>query len=232
MIDRFWILWERIEQSGTDCPNGPACLKMRNYTSRLFEPGDSSAMYRLFGMMDGTALANGRLAEHPEAPRICQHNAAEVVLGFDPEALPKSEKIEVLRGLTGFGLDVRKLKAPPGFSDAFGADLQKAMEQRFQSAGLKVLPKAQIANTPGQPELNIYFSFIDPDGRCDYSYSVFASLTQTVLLTRDLRIKVSAGVWSYSTNSDDTKRGGSEQDAILSVAEALIRDHRRVNTSH
>ncbi|WP_120500656.1 hypothetical protein [Roseovarius sp. EL26] len=232
MQDRFWILWERLEQNGTGCPDGPNCLKKHRYSSRLFDAADSSAMYRLFGMMDGAAMAQGRLAEHPDAPRICQHNSAEVILGFNPETLPKSEKIEALRGISGFGFDVRKLKAPPGFSDTFGDELQAAMKTRFRQAGLRVLSKEETAATPGQPELNIYFSFRDPGGHCDYSYSVFASLSQTVLLTRDLRIKLSAGVWSYSTSSPALQQGETEWDALLSVADALIRDHRKVNTSN
>ena len=227
--DRFWILWERYQNAGQDCPNGPRCITKRAYTSRLFAEDDTDAMYRLFGMMDGTALSQGRLAEHPDAPRICQHNAAEVVLGFDPVNLPKSEKVEALRGLKGFGLDVRSLSAPPGFPDTFGSSLQTELEAKFALAGIKVLSEDEVAVTPGQPKLNIYFSFTDPDGHCDYTYSVFASLAQNVLLTRDLRVKLSAGVWSFSTGSTAAHHTGNERDAILRIADQFIKDHRLTN---
>jgi hypothetical protein len=50
-----------------------------------------------------------------------------------------------------------------------------------------------------------------------------------VLLSRDLRIKVSAGVWSFSTSSTAANHSGTERDAILQVAQALVRDHQQVN---
>jgi hypothetical protein len=227
--NRFWILWERMEQTGTGCPNSPQCLVLRNYTSRLFENADLDTMYRLFGMMDGSALAKGRLAEHPDAPRICQHNDAEVVLGFDPERLPKVEKIEVLRGLEGISFDLRKLKPPPGHSSDFGRKLHKLFEQKLRQAGIPVLSEDELRRTPGQPVLSVFFSHNDFNGHCKYEYSVFASLSQTVLLSRDLRIKVSAGVWSFSTGSNAEDHRGTEADAILSVADRFIEDFRLVN---
>lgn len=227
--DRFWILWEKYQYSGEGCPNGPNCIKRRNYTSRMFPDVDLEAIYRLFGMMDGSALSQGRLSEHPDAPRICQHNDAEVVLGFDPEALPKSEKIEALRGLTGVSFNLTKLKTPPGARADFGPSLQKAFEARFRAAGLDILTPEQAKRTPGQPELAVFFAFTDPDGDCEYTYSVFASLSQTVLLTRDLRIKISAGVWAFSTKPRDGQAQGTEYDAILKIADAFVKDYLSVN---
>lgn len=227
--NRFWILWERMERAGTGCPDNPLCLTRRNYTSRLFENADLETMYRLFGMMDGSALAKGRLAEHPDAPRICQHNDAEVLLGFDPERLPKVEKIEVLRGLAGISFNLRSLKPPPGHSSDFGRKLHLRFEQKIKAEGIPVIPEHQLSATPGQPVLNIFFSHNDFNGDCEYEYSVFASLSQTVLLSRDLRIKVSAGVWSFSTGSKSDGHRGNEADAILSVADRFIEDFRLVN---
>lgn len=227
--DRFWILWEKFQYAGEGCPNGPNCLVRRNFTSRLFPDVELSSIYRLFGLMDGSALAEGRLSEHPDAPRICQHNDAEVVLGFDPEALPKSEKIEALRGLKGVSFNLTKLKAPPGARNDFGPSLQKAFEARFRAAGLKILTPEQAKRTPGQPELAVFFAYTDPDGHCEYTYSVFASLSQTVLLTRDLRIKISAGVWAYSTKPPAGDAHGSEYDSILKIADALVKDYLSVN---
>lgn len=227
--DRFWILWEKFQYVGEACPNGPKCLLRRNFTSRLFPDVELSSIYRLFGYMDGSALADGRLSEHPDAPRICQHNDAEVVLGFDPEALPKSEKIEALRGLQGVSFNLRKLKSPPGARNDFGPSLQKEFEARFRAAGLKILTPEQAKRTPGQPELAVFFAYTDPEGHCEYTYSVFASLSQTVLLTRDLRIKISAGVWAYSTKPPAGDAHGTEYDSILKIADALAKDYLSVN---
>lgn len=227
-LDRFWVLWERTEYRGENCPNGPRCIRRSNYTSRLFSPETNEQIYRLFGMLDSSALSQGQLAEHPDAPRICQHNAAEVTLGFNPETLAMSEKLDALHNLEGFAMDLRTLKAPPGFADSFGQTLHAQMTEKFSQENLRIVSPDQAATLPGQPVLNIYFSHTGGNSRCDYTFSVFASLTQTVLLSRDIRVKISAGVWSYSTNSG-TFSQGSEDQAILSVAEALIRDFRKAN---
>ena len=227
-IDRFWILWERTDVSGENCPNGPRCIRTSNYTSRLFSPENRQQIYRLFGMLDGNALGKGQLAEHPDAPRICQHNAAEVALGFNPERLARGEKLDVLHGLRAFGMDLRNLKPPPGSSDTFGPTLQAEMTALFQQAGIRIVHPREARDLPGEPVLKVFFSHTGGNDRCDYSFSVFASLTQTVLLSRDIRVKVDAGVWSYSTNSTSFA-AGDEAAAIRSVAAALITDINRVN---
>ncbi len=227
--DRFWILWEKQFYAGENCPGNPRCVVRRNYTSRQFQPPDMTNIYRLFGMLDGNALAQGRLAEHPDAPRICQHNDAEILLGFDPERLPKSEKIEVLRDLAGVHFDLKSLGPPPNHGRNFGRDLHAAFVERFRAAEIPILSKEQVATTPGQPTLSVFFSHSGGDGRCDYVYTVFASLSQTVLLTRDLRIKVSAGTWAFSAASTADGYQGTERDLILMVADRFIQDFQTVN---
>ena len=156
-------------------------------------------------------------------------NQADLTLGFDPLALPKSVKGEVLRGINALHLDLTTLKSPPGFSNGFGPQLHQKFVERLAAAGIRVVPKDQLPSLPGQPTLNLYFSFSDPDDLCDYQYSVFASLSQEVLLARDVRIKVAAGVWSFSTGSSAADHQGTEADAILRVADQFVRDHRAVN---
>jgi hypothetical protein len=146
-IDRFWILWERTDVSGENCPNGPRCIRTSNYTSRLFSPENRQQIYRLFGMLDGNALGKGQLAEHPDAPRICQHNAAEVALGFNPERLARGEKLDVLHGLRAFGMDLRNLKPPPGSSDTFGPTLQAEMTALFQRPGSALFTRVRLATS-------------------------------------------------------------------------------------
>lgn len=199
--DRFWILWEKRSFVGIGCPTGSECRQIRNFTSRMFQPRNLDSIYRLFGQLDGRALADGRLAVELDAPRICQHNASEVQLGFNPETHPISDKLDALKDLKGIGLDIRAIKPPPGYSDTFGAELQSEFEQVLARAGLPVVTPELAQSLPGQPVLNIYFSFQDANGDCDYRYSVFASLSQTALLTRNLTTKLSVGVWSFSTGS-------------------------------
>lgn len=227
--DRFWILWERVKYAGRHCPDGAQCLSAHSYASRPLNTNNTGFIYRLFGLNEGLPKAADLPKNHKDAPEICKKGSAAVTLNFDPLALPKSEKGEVLRGIEALHLDLTGLKAPPGFRDDFGKGLQRAFVGKFQAAGIRVVSKEALARVEGQPTLNLYFSFSDPDDLCDYVYTVFASLTQEVLLARDLRIKVAAGVWSFSTGSTAKDHIGNEPDAILRVADAFVRDHQRVN---
>lgn len=228
--DRFWIIWERIKFIGQHCPDGAQCLVQKSYASRPLEIENDSFIYRLFGVADGRPHREVFAAEHPDAPSICAPNQPSIVLGFDPEALPRSEKIEVLRGIKSVHVDLTGLRTPPGYAPSFGETLHRRFVQILEGGGIKVVGKEAVAGVPGQPSLNLYFSFSDPDDHCEYTYSVFASLSQDVLLARDLRIKVPAGVWSYSTGLSAKDHSGTEEDAILRVATALLRDHGLVNS--
>jgi len=227
--DRFWLLWEKVSFVGNHCPGGPLCQEKRQYVSRPLDTKNTGFIYRLFGLRAGGQRGAAWPQDHPDAPVICQRNQAALNLGFDPSALPRSEKTEVLRGLDKLHLDLRSLKAPPGFPEDFGARLHDEFVARLRVAGIQVVSKDALHLLAGQPTLNLYFSFTDPDGQCRYSYSVFASLSQEVLLTRDLRIKVVAGVWSFSIGSSAKDHSGDEHQAILRVADAFIRDHQHVN---
>lgn len=227
--DRFWILWEKVRYIGRHCPDGASCLVERAYASRPLKTENTGFIYRLFGATDGNSLNAFRAGEHPDAPRVCAKNQADISLGFEPEALPRSEKVEVLRGIEAVHVDLTDLKSPPGYDDAFGKTLHGEFVHALSVSGVRVVDKDEVARIPGQPVLNLFFSFSGPDSDCEYEYSVFASLTQNVLLSRDLRIKIPAGVWSFSTGSTARDHTGSEEDAIMRVAEAFVRDHSRVN---
>lgn len=227
--DRFWILWERIKLIGQNCPNGVQCIEKKTYSSRPLNTDNKQFIYRLFGLTNGRLAVRELPGDHPGAPVICTRNQTKLTLGFDPEVLPRSVKIEVLRGVRAVFVDLRNLSAPPGFTSAFGETLHRQFVGRLEEGGIRVVTKDELPFVPGQPTLNIYFSFTDPDDVCDYEYSVFASLSQDVLLARDLRIKIAAGVWSFSTGSTAKDHSGDESDAILGVAEAFVRDYRQVN---
>ncbi|RMD48133.1 MAG: hypothetical protein D6832_04540, partial [Alphaproteobacteria bacterium] len=60
-------------------------------------------------------------------------------------------------------------------------------------------------------------------------YSVFASLTQTVLLTRDVRTKLEVGTWAASDGPSDEYPDATEADAILRVIDRFIADWKKAN---
>ncbi len=227
--DRFWILWERISSGGTPCPEGGICPQTHSYSSRPLATSNTGFIYRLFGLNDGGGPTVPLPEDHPEGPNLCHKSRAAQAMNFDPDTLPRSVKGEVLRGIRALHLDLTKLKPPPGFDDSFGPDMHEAFADVLSQAGIQVVARDQVHRLAGQPTLNLYFSFSDPEALCEYEYSVFASLSQEVLLARDVRIKVAAGVWSYSTGSAAPDHSGTEADAILRVAQAFVRDHRLVN---
>ncbi len=228
--DRFWILWEKYKYIGENCPNGSECYKRRKFSSRLFEPRSKEAIYRLYGMLDSKALSSGHKVDHPEAPRICQHNDAEVLLGFDPEKRRFSEKLDALRDLKGIHFDIRGLKAPKGFDEPFGERLQSQFKEKFVSSGIRFFDADEYVSVPGQPKLSVFFAHANPETGCNFS--VFASLTQSALLTRDLNVKLTVGVWSFSTGPSAEYPNQNEYDAILRVADAFVRDFKRANKTY
>lgn len=227
--DRFWLLWERFHRVGPDCPNGAGCLTKREFSSRPLASEHAADVYRMFGVMDPRSFGETFRAPDPDAPAVCDSQNTAVALGFDPLAVPQSLKIEALRGITAIHVDLTRLKPAPGQPDDFGKRVHRTFVAKLTAAGLRVVDNEVIKTIPGQPTLQVFFSFNDPQGHCHYEYSVFASLTQDVMLARDIRIKINAGVWAFSTGSKDAAHSGDERAAILRVADALIRDHRQVN---
>lgn len=122
--DRFWILWERIKFAGSPCPGRAQCQERRSFSSRPLATSNAGYIYRLFGVRDGGDRAGALPRDHPEAPVTCQKNRAAISLGFDPRALPRSQKGEVLRGVRRVHLDVTTLKPPPVFAP-LGADRRR-----------------------------------------------------------------------------------------------------------
>lgn len=224
--DRLWIMWEHVADA-PKCDNRDECQPTRFYTTRLLGQPNAERLQRTFGMLDRLALIRGLPPEHPESPRICQHLDPEVLAGFQPEKMAMSQKIEALHGLEGVAIDLRSLQAPVGYNGDFGGYLQAEVDRRFRQAGIKILSEDERMLTPGRPKLNVYFSNTDPVSGCHYS--VFASLSQTVLLTRNLQTKLEAGTWASSDGPSDDFPNGTESDAILRVLGRFIDDFHKAN---
>lgn len=223
--DRLWIMWEsRIAPD--DCA-APPCGARAAYTTRLLDTPPHDALNRTIGLLDRLALSRGLPVEHPQAPRVCQAHDPEVRLGFRPEPWPLSPKPDALAGLEGVHVSVLSLKAPAGFEGDFGGGLQTEIERRFRAAGIRLLTEDERLATPGKPKLNVYFSNTDPVSGCQYS--VFMSLTQTVLLTRNLETKLEVGTWGMAARYSADFPDETERDTILRVIDAFIADYTLAN---
>ena len=228
--NRFWLLWEQIDTAAKDCAKNSRCPVRRNYTTRLLNTPANTDIHNTIGMLDRLALSRGQPVEHPEAPRICQNRDPEVLLGFDPERWEMSEKLEALKDLPGVYFSVTRLAAPDGYAGNFGQNLQAEFERRFRAAGIRILSEAEMNATPGKPQLNIYFSRANRVTGC--RYSVFASLSQTMLLTRNINVKLKVGTWGLSEGPSADYPNHTEYDAILRVADAFISNYVEANSTN
>lgn len=226
-LNRIWFIWENRAVDPDLCKAKSYCQPISTYISRLVEEPNRKGAQSMIGALDKVAKKKKLPVEHPEAPNICQLTNSQTILGFEAESWPLSEKLDALRDLKGVYFSLEKLKPPEGYEGAFGLNVQHAVTDMMESAGISVLTEDEMEQTPGKPHLNIYFSNTNPDTGC--WFSVFASLSQTMLLTRNHTVKLKAGTWGTSGgySADDPDR--SEFDAIMMVVSKFISDYRMAN---
>ena len=225
--NRIWFTWEQRAKDGLLCAEKGYCDPVSRFITRLAEETDRASAEQITGSMDRIAESQGRTADHPEAPNWCQQTDAQTILGFEAESWPLSDKIKALEGLQGVYFDFNRLKVPDGFVGDFGPLVHAEAEQKFKIAGIPVLTEDEVENTPGKPMLAIYFSLTNPDTGC--WFSVFASLTQTMLLTRNHTTKLRAGTWGFSGGYNADFPNRSEYEAIMLVLDKFIDDFKRAN---
>lgn len=220
---RYWLLEEESQQIGQSCAEGKGCTTHFSYIVRGFPRGSEGMVKPLISLLVPMD------EEEADVPVFCPPGNGSARLGFDPESIPPAHKLAALRGIDTVGLDLRKVKAPPGADAGFGDILHESFVAKLQAAGIRVVTPEEVQTVPGRPTLNIYFSVFEGQGDCDYRYSIFASLSQTALLTRDLQTKVVVGVWSLSIKAPVTNARGTELANLLSVADALVADLQEAN---
>lgn len=225
--ERYWITKEELSYGVDKCRDG-RCPRHSEFTTRLFNPQEEAQMRRLMSLLDFQAAAEGRPLEHPETPQFCaqQMPSPDQVI-WNPEWMQMSDKLEALRGLQGLYVDVSELKAPEGYQGEFGAELQKEVERRFEAAGIRMVTKEEVERIPGQPKLSVFFSATDPDTGC--WWSVFSTLTQTAILTRDINVKLNVGTWAFMKGFDPDQLDATEYEAIVEVFDKFVEDFVAAN---
>ncbi len=222
-----WMVWEQRKVDRNLCETKNLCSPQRKYITRLVEQPTEQKAREMLGAIAQLAKLRGQPVEHPEAPQMCRNTEAGKILGFDPELWDMSDKLAALKDLEGVYFSVRTMKGPKSYKGQFGLDIQKDMEARFANAGLSVLSEEQMEETAGKPHLNIYFSNTNPKTGC--TYSVFASLTQTMLLTRNHTTKLKVGTWGFSGGPSKDHPNGTEYDAVMRVVDKFLEDYKRAN---
>lgn len=225
--NRIWFLWEQTAVDANLCADREHCTPVRRFLPRLVDTPSTKQANEMLGAMDRMIVARGDGVEHPQAPRICENTEAQTILGFDPEAWELSDSDDALKGLVGVHFAVDQLTAPAAYDGDFGKAMQATMRKRFSNAGIPYLTKEEMNLIPGKPMLNIYFSNTDPDSGCHFS--IYASMSQTALLTRNHTVKLRVGTWGMSGGYSNDHPGRSEFDAILVVVDKFIADYQRAN---
>lgn len=222
-----WMVWEQRMVDPKLCKEKNLCTPQRRYITRLIEKPSEQSAREMLGAIDQLAKLRGHPVEHPETPQMCRQTHSAQILGFNPEAWDMSDRSAALKGLKGIYFSVESLKGPKDYEGPFGLNLQKDMEKRFQKAGLKVLTEDQMEHAPGKPQLNIYFSNANAATGC--TYRIFASLTQTMLLTRNHTTKLKVSTWGFSGGPTAEYPDSNEYDTILRVVDKFLDDYKRAN---
>lgn len=222
-----WMIWEQRAVNPKLCRTKNMCKPLSKFITRLIEEPTNEKAQQMLGAIDQLAKIRGTRVEHPDSPKMCQQTEASKILGFNPETWALSDKLAALKDLPGVYFSVRNLKGPADYSGSFGMDLHKTMHKRFKAAGLRVLTEEQMENTPGKPQLNIYFSNANTKTGC--TYGLFVSLTQTMLLTRNHTTKLKVGTWGASGGPSTDFPNGNEYDAVIRVVDKLLADYKRAN---
>ncbi len=130
-------------------------------------------------------------------------------------------------------------------------DLEDQVRQRLEEAGLKMLTKEEMEQTPGQPEMAVYPAYsggtigaeknplvtaTDSADACDFSCcrnSVWVSVSQSASLMRRPDSQYKLGTWG---NGDDSNwcenRGDWMYDAVLGVLDSFIEDYKKAETEN
>ncbi|GLQ35760.1 hypothetical protein GCM10007939_20430 [Amylibacter marinus] len=227
--NRVWFTWERQRAIPQLCEQKNHCTPIREFITRLIEEPETQKAEQMTGSLDRLIKMRKQPVEHPEAPNWCAHTDAQKILGFDAEHWPLAEKLVALRGLEGVYINVEGLKGPANFEGPFGPKVQATIARKFRENGIKLLTEEEMEQTPGKPHMNIYFSNTNPDTGC--WFSVFSSVSQTMLLTRNHTIKVKAGSWGFSGGYSADHPDRAEFDAIMLVVDRFISDFKTANST-
>jgi Cdc6-like AAA superfamily ATPase len=102
-----------------------------------------------------------------------------------------------LRGLKGVGVLVEKLPAEVEKEGLDKNELQRAVESKLQSAGIRLLTKEESLRAPGEPYLYININVNVAKTESDiYPYSIDMLFIQKVSLLRDPKLTSYAVTWS------------------------------------
>ncbi|MDG1531939.1 MAG: hypothetical protein P8Q99_11365 [Paracoccaceae bacterium] len=225
----LWIMWENIS-AGTNCTAGQDCPNQKSFLSHFILNIPSTEAGQFFQSLEPMTKAKGSAnLPHKRSP-ICLDNTNDVGPATPSteavNALALAEKKDTLRGLNGVFVDLRAVIGPAGYKGTFGQVSHTHLSEQFALAGIPILSKDNMLLAPGNPELSIRFS---PEIQGCRPWSLSFSLKQTMLLSRDLNVKLRNTSWSTSSGQDQSDIDYDVDDALRDVVKVFIHDYKLVN---
>ena len=120
------------------------------------------------------------------------------VLWFSPALAGNTAQqgVSSLSGLKGVGVVIEDIDPAVEREGFTAAQIQKDVEEKLRTAGIKILSEAELTKSPGMPYLYVnIFTFKDED---IYAYHITLELKQMVSLVRKPAVKQSVATWKIS----------------------------------
>jgi hypothetical protein len=104
--------------------------------------------------------------------------------------------VSSLAGLSGVGVVIEDIDPAIEREGFTAVQIQKDVEEKLRTAGIKILSEAELTKNPGMPYLYVnIFTFKDEE---IYAYHITLELKQMVSLVRKPAVKQSFATWKIS----------------------------------
>ncbi|PIB22828.1 hypothetical protein BFP76_09865 [Amylibacter kogurei] len=235
--NRFWLMWEQSRIDLAACLHDGLCDPKRSFVTRLIEEPDSARAQSVFYELDRVSLARRQPPIHPETPIVCPANFYRIEQPASPslqvntdtpdyEKMEISDKLAPLKNLPGVYFKLDGVRGPTDDGGKFGKQLHGYVTDAMNKAGIPILTKEELENTPGKPQFSASFSGTQSNG-C--TWRVSAMLKQTVLLSRDLSVKLASTTWASFGGFDAAQPKQDEFDALTMLIDKFITDYKKAN---
>ncbi|GHA59875.1 hypothetical protein GCM10008927_26850 [Amylibacter ulvae] len=235
--NRFWLMWEQSRIDLAACLHDGLCNPQRSFITRLVEEPDFARAQSVFYELDRVSLARRQPPIHPDTPIVCPANFNQIEQPTTPqlqvytdspdyEKMEISDKLAPLKNLPGVYFKLDGVRGPTDDGGKFGQQLQGYVTDAMTKAGIPILTKEELENTPGKPQFSASFSGTQSNG-C--TWRVSAMLKQTVLLSRDLSVKLASTTWASFGGFDAAQPEQDEFDALTMLIDKFITDYKKVN---
>lgn len=249
--DRIWVLWERSALS-PDCTDPAVCGLRRAYRSlysRDMRQDDMAGIVQILGetaikqagvmttdqqapwspdalqtreeMHGELALARARVAEL-EAQLEAAVTAAEVAVEAIPDEVVE-EPEDPLATLEGVYFSASSILVPESYGTNFRKDLEKQVEIRLRSAGLRMLTAEERDRTEDRPVLRIALEPGNARLRCPVPY--FAQISVRRILEFEEgkeNVGVPEVIWAGTASPSATDPTEDEYTGILRVVDQFV----------